>query len=89
MHKFPDQVILTTYQREHSANITEAPKSYPQQSPPKSQKIITFDCRGLEFVEFKPDVRTVSFHHFLPSFFVLSCHLLEEASEELVRLTIL
>ncbi|KAK0645343.1 UPF0587 protein C2D10.03c [Lasiodiplodia hormozganensis] len=41
--------------REHSANITEAPKSYHQQSPPKSQKIITFDCRGLEFVEFKPD----------------------------------
>lgn len=34
----------------------EAPKVYPQQSPPKPQNIITMDCRGLEFVEFKPDV---------------------------------
>ncbi|KAK6433886.1 hypothetical protein LTR95_009930 [Oleoguttula sp. CCFEE 5521] len=33
----------------------DAPKSYPQQSPPKPQNIITFDCRGLEFVEFKAD----------------------------------
>ncbi|KAK4494936.1 hypothetical protein PRZ48_014292 [Zasmidium cellare] len=41
--------------REHSANIIDAPKSYPQQDPPKLQNIITIDCRGLEFVEFKPD----------------------------------
>ncbi|KAK3677921.1 hypothetical protein LTR78_002016 [Recurvomyces mirabilis] len=43
------------YQREHTANITTSPKSYPQQSPAKPQNIITFDCRGLEFVEFKAD----------------------------------
>ncbi|KAK6390545.1 hypothetical protein LTR65_005416 [Meristemomyces frigidus] len=42
--------------REHSANILEAPKAYPQQSPAKPQKILTIDCRGLEFLEFKPDV---------------------------------
>ncbi|EOD46069.1 putative duf866 domain-containing protein [Neofusicoccum parvum UCRNP2] len=41
--------------REHSANITAAPNAYSQQLPPKRQNIITFDCRGLEFVEFKPD----------------------------------
>lgn len=41
--------------REHSANIIDSPKSYPQQSPPKPQNILTIDCRGLEFVEFKPD----------------------------------
>jgi len=49
--------MLTLSQREHSANILEAPKTYAQQSPPKPQNIITMDCRGLEFVEFKPDVR--------------------------------
>ncbi|KAK3630477.1 hypothetical protein LTR56_009473 [Elasticomyces elasticus] len=41
--------------REHSANITDTPKSYSQQSPPKAKNIIVLDCRGLEFVEFKPD----------------------------------
>ncbi|TKA33625.1 hypothetical protein B0A50_00461 [Salinomyces thailandicus] len=41
--------------REHSANMIETPKSYPQQSPPKPKNIITMDCRGLEFLEFKPD----------------------------------
>ncbi|OQO09355.1 hypothetical protein B0A48_04753 [Cryoendolithus antarcticus] len=41
--------------RQHTASIIDAPKSYPQQSPPKPQNIITFDCRGLEFVEFKAD----------------------------------
>ncbi|KAK8156199.1 hypothetical protein IWX90DRAFT_434347 [Phyllosticta citrichinensis] len=41
--------------REHSASITVAPAAYPQSSPPKRQQIVTFDCRGLEFVEFKPD----------------------------------
>jgi hypothetical protein len=29
---------------------------YKQGSPPKSVNIIEFDCRGLEFVEFKADV---------------------------------
>ncbi|WPH04559.1 Hypothetical protein R9X50_00745100 [Acrodontium crateriforme] len=41
--------------REHSANITDKPKSYPQQSPAKPLNILTLDCRGLEFVEFKAD----------------------------------
>ncbi|KAK3707488.1 hypothetical protein LTR37_012130 [Vermiconidia calcicola] len=41
--------------REHTANILEAPKPYAQQDPPKPMNIITIDCRGLEFVEFKAD----------------------------------
>ncbi|KAK3066012.1 hypothetical protein LTR53_017794 [Teratosphaeriaceae sp. CCFEE 6253] len=41
--------------REHSANITDTPKAYPQASPAKARNIITLDCRGLEFVEFKAD----------------------------------
>ncbi|KAF2145380.1 uncharacterized protein K452DRAFT_119246 [Aplosporella prunicola CBS 121167] len=41
--------------REHSASILAAPAAYAQAEPPKRQKIIEFDCRGLEFVEFKPD----------------------------------
>ncbi|KAK1069098.1 hypothetical protein LTR12_012713 [Friedmanniomyces endolithicus] len=41
--------------REHSANITDTPKAYPQQSPAKAKNILTLDCRGLEFVEFKAD----------------------------------
>ncbi|KAF1349036.1 hypothetical protein BDV97DRAFT_354881 [Delphinella strobiligena] len=41
--------------KEHSANIKEEPKVYPQQDTPKPQNIIVIDCRGLEFVEFKPD----------------------------------
>jgi hypothetical protein len=40
-------------QREHSANIREAPKPYHQSSSPSSV-IIELDCRGLEFVEFNP-----------------------------------
>ena len=47
-------------QREHTANILDAPKSYAQQSPAKPQNILTIDCRGLEFLEFKPDVRSIS-----------------------------
>jgi hypothetical protein len=49
------QWMLTTTQREHSANVKEAPKSYNQQSPAKAANIIEFDCRGLEFVEFRAD----------------------------------
>ncbi|CAP70679.1 uncharacterized protein PODANS_3_7430 [Podospora anserina S mat+] len=41
--------------RESSASIQTAPTPYQQGEPPKSQKIITFDCRGLEFVEFIPE----------------------------------
>lgn len=37
----------------------EAPKTYEQQSPSKLQNIITMDCRGLEFVEFKADVSSI------------------------------
>ncbi|KAK0935017.1 hypothetical protein LTR48_003186 [Friedmanniomyces endolithicus] len=46
---------LSHSQREHSANITDTPKAYPQQSPAKAKNILTLDCRGLEFVEFKAD----------------------------------
>ncbi|KAL6855303.1 hypothetical protein ACO1O0_006444 [Amphichorda felina] len=41
--------------RESSASIKEAPKPYQQGEPPKAQKLIEFDCRGLEFTEFKPE----------------------------------
>ncbi|KAK4181148.1 hypothetical protein QBC36DRAFT_318731 [Triangularia setosa] len=41
--------------RESSASIQAAPTAYEQGEPPKAQKIITFDCRGLEFVEFIPE----------------------------------
>ena len=53
---FSKAKVLTQPQREHSATIKEAPKAYAQNDTPKSQKIIEIDCRGLEFVEFKPDV---------------------------------
>jgi hypothetical protein len=42
--------------REHSANIKAAPASYPLSDPPKLVNILEFDCRGLEFTEFKADV---------------------------------
>jgi hypothetical protein len=35
----------------------EAPKAYPQQEPAKAQNILLLDCRGLEFVDFKAEVR--------------------------------
>ncbi|KAL1955462.1 hypothetical protein VTO42DRAFT_8556 [Malbranchea cinnamomea] len=41
-------------QRTHSASIATAPNAY-QESEGKDQKIIEFDCRGLEFTEFKAD----------------------------------
>ncbi|CEJ91562.1 Putative DUF866-domain-containing protein [[Torrubiella] hemipterigena] len=41
--------------RESSATIKAAPVAYEHSEPPKAQKIIEFDCRGLEFTEFKPD----------------------------------
>jgi hypothetical protein len=52
------KVLMITwfYQRESSATIKAAPVAYQQASPPTSQKILEFDCRGLEFTEFMPDV---------------------------------
>ena len=44
-------------QREHSANIKAAPAVYEQSDPPKTVNILEFDCRGLEFTEFKAEVR--------------------------------
>ncbi|PVH99914.1 DUF866-domain-containing protein [Periconia macrospinosa] len=41
--------------REHSANIKAAPASYEQSDPPKTVNVLEFDCRGLEFTEFKAD----------------------------------
>ncbi|CAN9464939.1 unnamed protein product [Alternaria alternata] len=37
------------------SNIKAAPASYPQSDPPKKINILEFDCRGLEFVEFKAE----------------------------------
>ena len=43
-------------QRESSANIKEAPKTYVHSSPPQKVNLIELDCRGLEFTEFRADV---------------------------------
>jgi hypothetical protein len=43
--------------RESSATIKAAPIAYQQASPPKRQKMLEFDCRGLEFIEYRPEVR--------------------------------
>lgn len=44
-------------QRESSASIKAAPVAYQQSEPAKPHKMIEFDCRGLEFTEFKPEVK--------------------------------
>lgn len=49
-------------QRESSATIKEAPKAYEQAEPAKPKNILEFDCRGLEFTEFKPEVCTTRQH---------------------------
>ncbi|KAL6702614.1 hypothetical protein ACN47E_001314 [Coniothyrium glycines] len=41
--------------REHSANIKSAPATYAQSDPPKLVNILEFDCRGLEFTDFKAE----------------------------------
>ncbi|KAK4060403.1 hypothetical protein Trihar35433_10267 [Trichoderma harzianum] len=41
--------------RESSATIKAAPAAYEQGEPPKPQKVFEFDCRGLEFTEFKAE----------------------------------
>lgn len=41
--------------RESTATIKNPPRAYTHASPPKKQNIIEFDCRGLEFTEFKSD----------------------------------
>ncbi|KAF7513002.1 hypothetical protein GJ744_011268 [Endocarpon pusillum] len=41
--------------RESSATIKAAPAPYTYSSPPKTQNVIELDCRGCEFVEFKPE----------------------------------
>ena len=51
---------LMSTQRESSATILAPPIPYKQASPPTRQKILEFDCRGCEFIEFKPEVRCCS-----------------------------
>ncbi|ERS99460.1 hypothetical protein HMPREF1624_04660 [Sporothrix schenckii ATCC 58251] len=41
--------------RESTASIKAGAKPYEQAEPAKPQNILEFDCRGLEFVEFKPE----------------------------------
>ncbi|KAK1999763.1 DUF866-domain-containing protein [Colletotrichum falcatum] len=41
--------------RESSASIKAAPAPYSQGEPAKQQKLLEFDCRGLEFTEFVPE----------------------------------
>ena len=52
-------------QRESSATIKASPIPYTQASPPTRQKILEFDCRGLEFTEFIPEVQFTSMICFL------------------------
>lgn len=47
--------LLTGRQRESTASIKAGAKPYEQVEPAKPQNILEFDCRGLEFVEFKPE----------------------------------
>ncbi len=49
-------IVLMFEQRESSALIKGPPVPYQQESPPKRQNILEFDCRGLEFTEYKPEV---------------------------------
>lgn len=49
--------LLISFKRESSATIKAPAVAYNQASPPTRQKVIEFDCRGLEFTEFKPEVR--------------------------------
>ena len=42
-------------QRESSASIKAGPFAYNYTEPATEQKILTFECRGCEFVGFKPD----------------------------------
>ncbi|KAK7707025.1 hypothetical protein SLS64_007233 [Diaporthe eres] len=41
--------------RESSATIKAAPVPYEQSEPAKPKNILEFDCRGLEFTDFKPE----------------------------------
>jgi hypothetical protein len=52
----PGLIQQLSYQRESSATIKEAPKPYVHSSPPQKANIIEFDCRGLEFTEFRAEV---------------------------------
>ena len=57
------------HQREHSANIIASPAAYEQGEPPKTQKVLQFDCRGLEFLEFKPEVSNQIFPLIKPLYY--------------------
>ncbi|KAF2631879.1 hypothetical protein BU25DRAFT_331219 [Macroventuria anomochaeta] len=56
-------MMLMSLQREHSANIKAAPAAYERNDPPKTKNILEFDCRGLEFVEFKADESGTKFEN--------------------------
>lgn len=55
-HEEEERCAHGCLQRESTASIVDAPGKYVQESPPKPQRLVRIDCRGLEFVEFKPDV---------------------------------
>lgn len=42
-------------QRESSANIKSGPNAYVHEEPATEQTILTFECRGCDFVDFKPE----------------------------------
>lgn len=44
-------------QKTNSASVTAGPNTYEADEKRKGQKVLDFDCRGLELTEFKPDVR--------------------------------
>lgn len=57
--------MLIGYQKQASATVKMGPAPYPQSDPPKKVKILEVDCRGLELVSFKPEVR-VKISEYLP-----------------------
>lgn len=48
--------MLNCGQRESSATIKDAPKAYTVAEAGVPKPVITMDCRGCEFTDFKPDV---------------------------------
>lgn len=55
-----EYLFMFTYwfvqKRESTATVKNPPTPYVWNSPPTRQVVIEFDCRGLEFTEFKADV---------------------------------
>lgn len=81
-------VFVSDSQRESTATIKAAPAAYEMTEPPKQHKIFEFDCRGLEFTEFKPEVSALKLEGSYYSHVMLSLTLLYRAIGWLMALTL-